>query len=161
MKYLDCVPFGSEKQQNKLVNSVYHTFRTELLPDISTRVFHKYFCSNNGRPTKDLQSIIGLFLLQALKDMTDEEAIEAYCFNDAFRYALDISREEYISERAYYYYRAKLLGEGHAVFQNILETVTLRLNLDHSIQRSDSTLVRTWLKSMSSWSFSPPVSRNS
>jgi len=71
MEYLDCAPFGPEKQHNKLVNSVYHTFRTELLPDISTRAFHKYFCSNNGRPTKDLQSIIGLFLLQALKDMTD------------------------------------------------------------------------------------------
>jgi len=149
MKYLDCVPFGSEKQQAKLVNSVYHTFRTEIISDISTKVFHKHFCIDNGRPTKDLQSVIGLFLLQALKDMTDEEAIEAYCFNDAFRYALDISREEYISERAYYYYRAKLLGEGHAVFNNILTTVASKLNLDHSIQRTDSTLVRTWLKSMS------------
>ena len=149
LKYVDYVPFGSDKQKSKLVNSLYHTFRTNILPGISIGVFHKHFCADNGRPTKDLQSIIGLFLLQALKNMTDEEAIEAYCFNDAFRYALDTSRDEYLSERAYYYYRAKLLGEGHAVFNNILKTVATKLSLDHSIQRTDSTLVGTWLKGMS------------
>ena len=42
--------------------------------------------------------------------MTDLEAVEAYCFNDAFRYALDTTRSEYLSERAYYYYRAKIMG---------------------------------------------------
>ncbi len=149
LKYVDYVPFGSDKQKSKLVNSLYHTFRTNILPGISISVFHKHFCADNGRPTKDLQSIIGLFLLQALKDLTDEEAIEAYCFNDAFRYALDTSRDEYLSERAYYYYRARLMGEGHAVFNNILKTVATKLSLDHSIQRTDSTLVGTWLKGMS------------
>ena len=143
------VQFVSDKQKNILVNPLYHTFRTEILSTISISVFHKHFCAHNGRPTKDLQSIIGLFLLQALKDLTDEEAIEAYCHNDAFRYALDTSRDEYLSERAYYYYRAKLMGEGHVVFNNILKTVAANLSLNHSIQRTDSTLVDTWLKGMS------------
>jgi hypothetical protein len=133
LKHVDYVPFGSDKQKSKLINSIYHTFRTNILPGISISVFRNHFCSDNGRPTKGLQSIIGLFILQALKNMTDEEAIEAYCFNDAFRYALDTSRDEYISERAYYYYRSKLLGEGHIVFNNILKTVATKLSLDHSI----------------------------
>ena len=101
LKYINYVPFGSDNQKRKLLNSIYHTFRTQILFNISISVFRKHFCADNGRPTKDLQSIIGLFLLQALKDLTDEETIEAYCYNDAFRYALDISRDEYLSERAY------------------------------------------------------------
>lgn len=46
--------------------------------------------------------------------------MEAFCFNDAFRYTLDIPRDEYLSERAYYYYRAKLLGEEKKIFGSSL-----------------------------------------
>ena len=93
--------------------------------------------------------MMGLFIIQALKNMTDEEAIEAFCFNDTFRYALDIPRDEYLSERAYYYYRAKLLGEEKKFFDSVLKTIADRINLNTAIQREDSTLVRTWLKNMS------------
>ena len=68
-----------------------------------------------GRPTKDIQSMLGLFIIQALFDLTDAEAIENYSFSDAYRYALDLPRDEYLAERTYYLYRSKLLGEGHEV----------------------------------------------
>ena len=70
-----------------------------------------------GRPTKDIQSMLGLFIIQALFDLTDAEAIENYSFSDAYRYALDLPRDEYLAERTYYLYRSKLLGEGHEVFE--------------------------------------------
>jgi hypothetical protein len=112
-------------------------------------MFKKYFSSDQGRPTKDLQSILGLFILQALLDLADAEAVEAYCFNDAYRYSLDIPRDSYLSMRAYYYYRQMLLGQGHDVFQRVLQQIANRLNFEHSIQRKDSTLVQTNLKRMS------------
>ena len=112
-------------------------------------MFDKHFSKHCGRPTKDLQSVLGLFILQALLDLTDREAVESFCFHDAFRYALDSPKDSYISERAYYYYRRMLLGEGNEVFESVLKRITQRLQFDHSIQRKDSTLVRTWLKRMS------------
>jgi hypothetical protein len=146
---MDFIPWGTEKHHNMLKSSIYYTFRKEILPNIPIHFFTKHFSEEFGRPTKDLQSIIGLFILQALRDMTDLEAIEAYCFNDTFRYALDISRSEYLSERAYYYYRAKIMGEGGTVFNKILGSITKRLQLDAAIQRTDSTMVQTNLARMS------------
>lgn len=143
------IPWGTEKQQNMLRSSIYHTFRKEILPNIPIKLFYKNFSADCGRPTKDLQSITGLFILQALRDLTDRETIEAYTFNDAFRYALDISRSEYLSERTYYYYRAKIMGEGHAVFDKILDAIAKRLQLDAALQRTDSTMVQTNLARMS------------
>ena len=145
----DYIPWGTKNHHKKLKSTVYHTFRKEILPYLRIESLSKHFSKNNGRPTKDLQSMLGLFIIQALKNMTDEEAIEAFCFNDAFKYALDIPRDEYLSERAYYYYRAKLLGGEDEIFDSVLKTIAERINLDTTIQREDSTLVRTWLKNMS------------
>jgi len=70
-------------------------------------------------------------------------------FHDTFRYALDLPRDAYLSERTCYSYRAKLLGEGHEVFEQVLERIGKRRGLEHGIQRKDSTLVGTYLKRMS------------
>jgi len=129
--------------------TVYFTFRQEILPYLPVTMFKKHFSIDHGRPTKDLQSMLGLFIIQALMDLTDAETIEAYCFHDTVRYALDLPRDAYLSERAYYSYRAKLLGEGHKIFEKVLERSCERLNLEHGIQRKDSTLVGTHLKRMS------------
>jgi IS5 family transposase len=146
---IEFISWGTEKHHKMLRCSIYHTFRKEILPNIPIHFFRKHFSAEFGRPTKDLQSIVGLFVLQALRDMTDFEAIEAYCFNDTFRYALDISRSEYLSERSYYYYRAKVMGEGSAVFNKILDSITKRLELDAALQRTDSTMVQVNLARMS------------
>jgi len=146
---MDFIPWGTKSHHKMLKGSIYHTFRKDILPNIPIHFFAKHFSEEFGRPTKDLQSIVGLFILQALRDMTDLEAIEAYCLNDGFRYALDISRSEYLSERTYYYYRAKILGEGDTVFNKILASITKRLQLDAALQRTDSTMVQTNLARMS------------
>ena len=138
-----------DRKLNILRSTVYHFFRENILPSLPVSVFAKYFSSDNGRPTKDIQSMIGLFILQALFDMTDAGAIEAYSFNETFRYALDLTRDDCLSERTFYYYRAKLLGDGHTVFAKVLERIVEKIELDAHIQRKDSTLVRTWLKRMS------------
>lgn len=146
---MDFIPWGTERHHKMLKGSIYHTFRKDILPNIPIHFFSKHFSEEFGRPTKDLQSIVGLFILQVLRDMTDLEAIEAYCLNDGFRYALDISRSEYLSERSYYYYRAKILGEGGTVFNKVLASITKRLQLDAALQRTDSTMVQANLARMS------------
>jgi hypothetical protein len=79
---MDFIPWGTERHHKILKSSIYHTFRKDILPNIPIHFFAKHFSEEFGRPTKDLQSLVGLFILQALRDMTDLEAIEAYSFND-------------------------------------------------------------------------------
>ena len=138
-----------ERHCRLLKGTVYHTFREEILPNLPVSMFTKCFSDSHGRPTKDLQSMVGLFIFQALLDLTDAEAVEVYCFHDTFRYALDIPRDAYLSQRAYYDYRRMLLGEGHQVFEAVLTRISERLDFAQRIQRKDSTLVGTALKRMS------------
>lgn len=143
------IPWISKKHSSRLYGSFYHTFREEILPYLPVDIFKKFFSVDTGRPTKDIQSMLGLFIIQALFDLTDAEAIENYCFNGTYQYALDLPRDEYLAERTYYLYRQKLLGEGHTVFETVLERIAERIELQKRLQRKDSTLVRTWLKRMS------------
>ncbi len=148
-KLVDIVPGLTDKHIRLLENTVYKTFRDEIVPWLPVTMFKKYFSADEGCPTKDLQSILGLFIIQAVQNLSDAEAVEAYCFNKAYHYALDIPLDSYLSMRAYYYYRLILLGEGHNVFGRVLKRIMERLDFEHSIQRKDSTLVQTNLKRMS------------
>lgn len=148
-KLISDIPWLSPRQSKMLSGTVYHTFQEEILPYLPVDVFANFFSCDNGRPTKDIQSVLGLFILQPLFDMTDAEAVESFSFNDTFRYALDIPRGECLAERTYYYYRQKLLGEGHGVFEQVTQQIAKRIKLARRLQRKDSTLVETWLKTMS------------
>ena len=147
-KLLDDTVWLNKNQLEFLKKSVYHSFRVYIIPSICIKPLKKYFKSNIGRPSKDLQSMIGLFILQHLFDLNDEQTIENYSLNDSFRYALDISRNEYLSRRTYYMYRDKILGKGQLIFEDILKNILEKFEFDHSIQRIDSTVIRTWLKNM-------------
>jgi len=48
-----------DKQSNVIKKTVYYTFRQDILPFLPVTMFKKYFCSDFGRPTKDIQSILG------------------------------------------------------------------------------------------------------
>ena len=50
-----------------------------------------------GRKTKDVQSLLGLFILQALFDFKDSDAVESYTFDQKFNYALDINEQETVT----------------------------------------------------------------
>jgi hypothetical protein len=63
-----------ERHYRLLKGTVYHTFREEILPNLPVSMFTKCFSDSHGRPTKDLQSMVGLFIFQALLDLTDAEA---------------------------------------------------------------------------------------
>jgi len=51
---------------------MYHTFKKEIFPYLNINILSKLIPNDTGRATKDLQPAIGLFIIQALKKMTDE-----------------------------------------------------------------------------------------
>jgi IS5 family transposase len=146
---LDFYPGLTKRHLNYLKKTIYYSFRMNILPYISVKHFAKHFSSTTGRHTKDIQSMLGLFIIQAILNLTDSEAVEAYCFNDAVRFALDLPRDDYLCERTYYYYRSKLLGEAQELFDSTLAAIVEHLNIDLAIQRTDSTIVTAALKNMS------------
>jgi hypothetical protein len=146
---IDFYPGLTDRHLNYLKKTIYYYFRHYILPYINVKHLENNFSKTTGRPTKDLQSMIGLFIVQVIFNLSDLEAIEAYCFNNAVRYALDLDKNDYLCERTYYYYRSYLLGEEYELFDSILKNIINRLNIDISLQRTDSTLVTTALKNMS------------
>lgn len=141
-----------DKKHNYLKKTVYHTFRTKFLPYLPVSLYKNHFNSEFGRKTKDIQSILGLFILQALFEMTDKEAQEAFMFDQKTQYALDVKENEsYLSPRAFYYYKGKLLGTEQQIFERVLEKIFDEIGFEHALQRTDSSLVRLNLKRMSEW----------
>jgi hypothetical protein len=142
----------NDRKYKFLCNSVYHTFKTDILPILPVKDLSKYFHESIGRKTKDIQSIIGLFIFQAMFDLTDIQAVEAYTFDQKFHYALDIKEKDaYLSIRSFFYYKNIILGSEQIVFDKVLLRIKDVLDFDFSIQRTDSTLVGLNLKKMSQW----------
>ena len=71
----------NDKKYNYLQKTIYHTFRIQFLPYLPVHLYKDYFHLEVGRKTKDIQSVLGLFILQALFEMTDKEAQEAFMFD--------------------------------------------------------------------------------
>ena len=74
LQLLDTVPWLSDRHSRMLSESIYHTFREIILPYLPVKLFYKFFSRETGRPTKDIQSMLGLFIIQALLDLTDAQA---------------------------------------------------------------------------------------
>jgi len=146
------VTYFNDRKYDYLQKTIYHTFRTVFLPFLPVKIYDKHFDKTIGRKTKDVQSMLGLFILQALFDLKDSEAVEAYTFDQKFHYALDIKESEaYLSARAFYYYKTILLGTEDHIFEQVLNKIFDEIQFDYSLQRTDSSLVRLNLKKMSQW----------
>ena len=124
------VTYFNDRKYDYLQKTIYHTFRTVFLPFLPVKIYGKHFDKTMGRKTKDVQSMLGLFILQALFDLKDSDAVEAYTFDQKFHYALDIKEQEaYLSARAFYYYKTILLGTEDHIFEQILAKILTNSNL--------------------------------
>jgi hypothetical protein len=95
----------NDRKYEFLCNCIYHIFKTDILSILPVNNLSKYFHESIiGRKIKDIQSIIGLFIFQAMFDLTDIQAVEAYTFDQKFHYALDIKEKDaYLSIRSFFY----------------------------------------------------------
>ena len=93
-------PWGhiGPKRRKLLEESWSGLFRKEILSELPVEVLRKHYHDNDGRPTKELSSMIGLMILQQMHDLTDEEAMEQFCFNLQWQYALDITSESELNK---------------------------------------------------------------
>ena len=138
-------PFDSvltEKTRTRLLNGWHGAFRHVILELMPVDAVSGHFDATMGRPTKELYSMAGLLLIKEFRDWIKDEALDAYCFDMATHYALNLepvahdlgmrTLERYIT-----------LFEEDKIAKAIMNDITIKLVelLDIKIdkQRLDST----------------------
>ncbi len=149
MNMIDSWGYLGPKRRRMLDKSWSGLFRREILPELPVDALVDCYNDWNGRPTKELSSMIGLMILQQMHDLTDEQAVEQFCFNVQWHYALDISDESdahsYVSLKSLWIMRAQLTEKGlHKVlFEKVAQKLAKVFRVDFSNQRIDSVHIHS------------------
>ena len=93
------------KRLSELKNSWAETFRSEILPALPVESLRKYYHDKNGRPSREMYSMLGFMILQQMHDLTAEKAVGDFMFDTRGRYALDVpgdsDREAFVSLKSF------------------------------------------------------------
>ena len=105
--------FG-DKRRRLMEQSWAGVFRNHLLVELPVDDLCRHLDERMGRPSKDLNVVIGVLLLQQLHDLSDAETVEALAFNMAWHYALDVRSEadSYFCEKTLRNYRRLFIEQG-------------------------------------------------
>ena len=124
-------------------------FRKEILTELPVKALRKYYHDSDGRPTKELSSMIGLMILQQMHDLTDEDAVEQFCFNIKWQYALNITNASdaysYVSLKSLWTMRSLLTAEGlhEVLFDSVAQKLAKVFKVDFANQRIDSVHIQS------------------
>ena len=114
------------KRLSELKNSWAEIFRSEILPALPVESLRKYYHDKNGRPSKEMYSMLGLMILQQMHDLTDEKAVGDFMFDTRWRYTLDVpgdsDREAYVPLKSLWSIRKHLTEDG--LYVEMFEQVT-------------------------------------
>ena len=149
-------PWGylGPKRRKELESSWAGLFQKKILPELPVDTLRKHYHDWNGRPTKELYSMIGLMILQQMHDLTDEQAVEQFCFNIQWHYALNITNPgdsaSYVSHKSLWSMRDKLATDGiyHEIFDSSLQTLAKSFQVDLKKQRMDSVHIKSNMRHM-------------
>ena len=116
------------KRLSELKNSWAEIFRSEILPALPVESFREYYHDKNGRPSKEMYSMLCLMILQQMHDLTDEKAVGDFMFETRWCYALDVpgdsDREAYVGLKSLWSIRKHLTEDG-------LYSVHIQSNMPH------------------------------
>ena len=137
------------KRLSELKNSWVEIFYQEILPELLVEPLRKYYHDKNGRPSKEMYSMLGLLILQQTRDLTDEKAVGDFMFDTRWRYALDVpgdsDREAYMSLKSLWSIRKHLTEDGLYVemFEKATEKLAKIFKVDFDKQRLDSVHIQS------------------
>lgn len=69
------------KRRKLLEESWAGVFRQYILNELPVERISSYFSPNEGRPSKESYTALGVCLLQQMHDLTDEETVHQLAFN--------------------------------------------------------------------------------
>jgi len=128
-------------------------FREKALPVLlaNEEAFRPLFCEDNGRPNKPVAALLGLLLLKEMFDLTDEVALDALEFHNAWQYALNVDPDDaHVCQKTLHNFRTRMSAaeqEGIAtfslLFDRMVQAIVADLGLKVGRQRLDSTHIRS------------------
>jgi hypothetical protein len=141
--------FLSPKRRKMLASQWPGFFREHILDLLPVDKLALAFPSDQGRPTKELYTVLGALALQQFHDLTDQQVVEQLAFNIQWHYALDIFEEsdqaKYICEKTLWSMRlyATTLGLDVDLFDAITGELAELFKVDTSVQRIDSVHIKS------------------
>ncbi len=149
-------PWGhlGPKRRKLLVDSWSGLFQQKILPKLPVETLRSHYHEWNGRPTKELYSMMGLMVLQQMHDLTDDQAVEQFCFNIQWHYALNITNASdaasYISHKSLWTMRNFMSTDEtyNEIFDKTLQTLAKLFKADLSKQRMDSVHVKSNMRNL-------------
>jgi len=124
-------------------------FREHILDLLPVGKLALAFPSDQGRPTKDLYTVLGALALQQFHDLTDSQVVEQLLFNIQWHYALDLYKQsdqtQYICEKTLWSMRlySMTLGIDADVFDAIAVKLAELFKVDTRLQRIDSVHIKS------------------
>lgn len=143
------------KRYKLLENSWAKIFHEELLPSLPTKEMARAYDETFGRPTKEMSSALGAILLQQIHDLTDEQTVEQFAFNQLWQYALDITSSTddraYICEKTIWNTRNTVIALEleDLIFEQATARLTKAFDVDTSSQRLDSVHIKSNMRKLS------------
>jgi len=140
------------KRLKMLTDSWPGLFRREVLPKLPVHLLSQHYELGMGRPTKELYAMMGVMILQQMKDLTDEETIRQFAFNTEWHYALGVSggsdASAYICPKTLWSMRKMMSQHGleEAVFTAVTGQLAKVFAVDMDKQRLDSTHIFSNMK---------------
>jgi len=141
--------------RSRLTASWAEVFREEVLPILlRSEVKFSILYDIIGRPNFSVGRTLGILVLQAWHNLSDQDALDAFGFDLRWRYALDVTEEEaYLTRRTLVEFRRRLVAADpemtlmHDIFEEISETAIDKIGLSVSEQRLDSTHIKSDIRS--------------
>ena len=139
----------SPKQRQFLDQQWPGYFREYILDLLPVDKLALAFPSDQGRPTKDLYTVLGALVLQQFHDLTDSQVVEQLLFNIQWHYALDLYKQsdqaKYICEKTLWSMRlySMALGIDADVFDAIAVKLAELFKVDTRLQRIDSVHIKS------------------
>ena len=138
-----------EKRRKFLEESWAGAFRKHVLNQLPIDAVIPFFSETQGRPTKELYSLIGALVLQQMHDLTDNETVAQFSFNVQWHYALNITSagdaEAYMCTKTLWNAR-NVIAENkidEILFNSITDHLIEVFDVDTSNQRLDSVHIQS------------------
>jgi len=137
------------KRRKLLDKSWAGLFREHILEDLPVGEIAPFFKDDFGRPTKELYAMMGVVLLQQMHDLTDEETVAQFAFDEQWHYALDITDisddATYICPKTLYNMHRLFINNNihESVFDKISGKLAEVFDVDTKKQRLDSKHIKS------------------
>jgi len=141
--------FLSPKRRKMLEEGWPGLFRKEVLCALPINKVAPFFCDHNGRPSKELYTVLAVLLLQQVMDLSDQETVEHLAFNIQWHFALNLPEEsdsaKYLCPKTLWSMRQLAIETktDQAIFSIAAAKIASIFNTDTDCQRLDSTHIRS------------------